>query len=148
MAVFGLIDFNIHILAMQATSTYHHKDCVFLYNWMFFKSGWSTFLIEYCTSNIYFSRARPTKNKAAWRERGMILHFILPLRVFHNNILFSYDIVDLGIIDHTHNTHSDFFGTFRGHRHCRLALPETYPRKGKEEISKCSKSTNNWSIGP
>ena len=32
--------------------------------------------------------------------------------MIHNDIIFSDDIGDLGIIDHTHNTHFDFFVEF------------------------------------
>ena len=34
------------------------------------------------------------------------------MRVFHNKTFFSDDIGDLGFIDDTHNTHSDFFLEF------------------------------------
>ena len=33
-------------------------------------------------------------------------------RVFHNNTFFPDDFGDLGIIDHTHDTHSDFLLEF------------------------------------
>ena len=39
---------------------------------------------------------------------------MLASRVFHDNSFFSDDIGDLGIIDHTHITHSDFFLEFLG----------------------------------
>ena len=41
-----------------------------------------------------------------------LMHFgyLVAMAVFHNNTFFPDDIGDLGIIDHTHNTHSDFLG--------------------------------------
>ena len=68
-------------------------------------------------------------------------------RVFHSKIFFSYD---MGILEslNTHIIHTlIFWGVFRGHLHVCLALPQIYPRKWKEEISKCSTSTNNCSNG-
>ena len=49
-------------------------------------------------------------------ETGNIRASKIMNRVFHDNTFFSDDIGDLGIIDHTHNIHSDFFFEFWDYR--------------------------------
>ena len=60
--------------------------------------------------------------------------------MFYNNIFLSDDIGDLGIIDYTHNTHSDFFLEFLevifiAAWHYRKFNPESERRKFQNALN-------------
>ena len=64
----------------------------------------------------------------------------MPSGVFHNKKFFSDDIGDLGIIDHTHDTHSDFVLEFLevifiAAWHYRNFIPESERKRSQNALN-------------
>ena len=91
-------------------------------------------LSKVTTKNLFTSLNTPAIMSSSF------LSMAVTTRVFHNNIFFSDDIGDLGIIDHTHNTHSDFLweileAIFIAAWHYRKFNPESERRRSQNALN-------------